>query len=139
MLHNGKGMGHNLWDIMKRELQVEPGVKDLGGSDWGRPVLTEDQLDYAADDVVWLPRLRQSLRAKLAAAGLNRVALIEFGAIAALLALGQPIRCLCFVDLRLRGVIQQTYAVIQCFGFCAGAGVGQLGADRLDKIAHLER
>lgn len=81
ILHNGKGLGHNLWDIMQRELQVAPQVQDLGASDWGRPVLTQEQLDYAADDVIWLPRLRDSLKPKLAAAGLNRVALIEFGAI----------------------------------------------------------
>lgn len=81
MLHNGKGLGHNLWDLFQRELYEKPQVQDLGGSDWGRPVLTKEQLDYAADDVVKLPRLRDVLKPKLAAAGLNRVALIEFGAI----------------------------------------------------------
>lgn len=80
ILHNGRGMGHNLWDIQRRELGILPQVEDLGGSDWSGE-LSENQLDYAADDVVQLPRIRDSLKPKLAASGLNRVALIEFGAI----------------------------------------------------------
>jgi len=81
MIHNGKGLGHNLWDLYDRELQMEPSVEDLGGSNWGSTVLTQQQLDYAADDIIYLPHLRDSLKPKLARLGLNRVAQIEFGAI----------------------------------------------------------
>ena len=80
ILHNGKvGMGHNLWEVQRRELGLEPQVQDLGGSDWSGS-LTPEQLDYAADDVIQLPRIRLSLKPKLAEKGLNRTALIEFGA-----------------------------------------------------------
>ena len=81
MIYNGKGLGHNLWDLYERELHMKPQTGDLGGSNWGNPVLTEEQLDYAADDVIHLPHLREVLRPKLARLGMNRVALIEFGAI----------------------------------------------------------
>lgn len=79
ILHNGKGMGHNLWEVMRRELGLDPQVQDLGASDWSGS-LTPEQLDYAADDVIQLPRIRASLKPKLAEKGLNKTALIEFGA-----------------------------------------------------------
>lgn len=80
MIHNGKNLGHNLYDIYLRELGVSPEAPDLGGSDWSGH-LTDAQYKYAAEDVVHLPALRQSLKPKLAKAGLNRIALLEFGAI----------------------------------------------------------
>lgn len=80
LIHNGKHLGHNLYDLYNRELQVAPGVDDQGGSDWTGS-LTQKQLDYAAEDVTYLHPLRDSLKPQLAKAGLNKIALLEFGAI----------------------------------------------------------
>lgn len=81
LIYNGKkGFGHNLYDIYKRELGLSPPTADLGGSNWSGS-LTKGQYEYAASDVVYLPMLREKLRAKLQQFGLMRVALIEFGAV----------------------------------------------------------
>jgi DNA polymerase-1 len=79
LIHNGKHLGHNLYDLYHRELQVAPGVPDKGASDWGG-ALTKEQLDYAAEDVTYLHPLRDSLKPKLAKTGLNKIAVLEFGA-----------------------------------------------------------
>lgn len=81
LIHNGRNMDHDLWSIFARELQVRPTTRDLGGSDWSGE-LSEEQLEYATEDVEYLPALREKMKPQLAALGLNRVALIEFGAIA---------------------------------------------------------
>lgn len=82
LLHNGRvNMGHDLYVLLRRELNVAPQCMDLGGSDWAGP-LTKEQYDYAAEDVHWLPSLRNALRPKLVKAGLAQVAAIEFAAIA---------------------------------------------------------
>lgn len=82
IMHCGRdNIGHNLWDLYRRELKHEPDVQDLGGSDWSAPLLTPAQLDYAADDVIRLPQLREVMKPKLEKKGLNHIALVEFGAI----------------------------------------------------------
>ncbi len=86
LVYNGKGVGlrgigHNLYDLYARELGQQPIAPDLGGSDWGADVLTREQLDYAAEDVTFLPDLRRVLRPKLERAGLFTIASIEFGSI----------------------------------------------------------
>ena len=83
LLWNGRGLGHNLYDLYRRELKKEPEVEDYGASNWGADELTKDQLDYAAEDVVFLPAIRDSLKPKLAAANLNIIAAIEFQSILA--------------------------------------------------------
>lgn len=89
LLHNGHQLGatlfdgHNLWDLYRRELNINPETEDLGGSDWTLNELTQAQLDYAAEDVFHLPHLRDSLKPKLVKNSLNRVAGIEFQAILA--------------------------------------------------------
>lgn len=80
LIYNGKGLAHDLWALYARELNRGPETQELGGSDW-TGALTKDQLDYAAEDVVHLPSLRDSLKPKLRENGLNSIALIEFGAI----------------------------------------------------------
>jgi DNA polymerase I-like protein with 3'-5' exonuclease and polymerase domains len=80
LLHNGHNLGHNLYDLYERELKMAPPTRDLGASDWSQP-LTQEHYDYAASDVTFLHALRDSLKPKLTAKGLNRTALIEFGAI----------------------------------------------------------
>jgi DNA polymerase-1 len=74
------GLTHDLWSLYKRELGETAQVEDLGNSDWDGP-LTKQQLDYAADDVDKLPRLRTVLRQKLIDAGLVRTAQLEFNAV----------------------------------------------------------
>lgn len=81
ILHNGRHVGHDLYELYNRELGIGPQAPDLGGSDWTAGELTKDQLDYAAEDVTYIPRLREVLKVKLQAANLNRIAAIEFGAI----------------------------------------------------------
>lgn len=79
IMWNGRQMGHDLWDLYDRELNIRPTVQDLGGSDWSAWELTQDQLDYAAEDVIHLPKLREVMKPKLTKLGLNTIALIEFG------------------------------------------------------------
>lgn len=80
LIYNGLNLGHNLYDLYRRELGVESDIPDQGKSDWSG-VLTQQQLDYAAEDVVHLHALRSALRKKLVDRSLLRVALIEFGVI----------------------------------------------------------
>ena len=82
IINNGRRMGHNLWDVMARELEEDFFAvgDDKGASGWGG-VLTRDQLDYAADDVTQLHEIRLSQKAKLKELGLNGTALAEFGAV----------------------------------------------------------
>jgi len=81
LIYNGRlGWKHDLFSIYRRELKMEPKVEDMAASGWGGD-LTKEQLDYAADDVIHLPELRDILRAKLIKLGLATVAKIEFDAI----------------------------------------------------------
>jgi DNA polymerase I len=81
LLHNGRRMGHNLYDLYDRELHMQPEAQDLGGSDWSANELTKAQLDYAAEDVTHLPAVFASLRPKIETDKLRWIAYIEFGAI----------------------------------------------------------
>jgi len=85
MLYNGlggeRGMSHDLFSIYLRELKMAPQVEELGGSDWSRSDLTREQLDYAADDVIWLPKVYEKLRPKIREEGLHKTALLEFESI----------------------------------------------------------
>jgi DNA polymerase I-like protein with 3'-5' exonuclease and polymerase domains len=82
VLHNGRNKRHDLNSIYRRELNIDSSLKKakLGASDWsGR--LSQEQLDYAAEDVLYLHRLRKVLKDKLKRKKLNRTALIEFQAV----------------------------------------------------------
>lgn len=82
LIHNGYDKDHHLWALFERELGITPRTKEeLGGSDWTNPRLTQQQIDYSAEDVENLPAMRESLKAQLQRKGLLKVALIEFGAI----------------------------------------------------------
>jgi len=81
LIHNGRDLDHDIWQLYERELQLAPTTEDLGGSDWTKPNLSKDQIDYSAEDTVHLLRLRDSLKPKLKKFGLFEVALLEFGAI----------------------------------------------------------
>ena len=56
-------MGHGLADAVHRELGIAID-KDNQKSDWGRAILSREQLEYAAADVVHLVRLSDALRRK---------------------------------------------------------------------------
>ncbi len=51
---------HGLKDLCKNLLSVELS-KRMQLSDWGNDILTEEQIAYAADDVLYLHRLREKL------------------------------------------------------------------------------
>lgn len=83
ILYNGKkGLRHDLNSVITRELNEFPRTSDQSDSNWGG-VLTQEQKDYSAEDVLRLLRLRQVLRAKLAEYGLLTTALVEFGVVLA--------------------------------------------------------
>ena len=81
ILYNGyQHVSHDLYDLFRRELKIVPEAHELGGSDWTGS-LSKEQLDYAAEDIIHLPALRETLIPKLKAAGLIKIAGIEFQAI----------------------------------------------------------
>ena len=64
---------HGLKDLVRELLNVDLS-KDQQSSDWGAPELTEKQLAYAANDVAYLHRLKESLDAMLAREGRTALA-----------------------------------------------------------------
>lgn len=76
---DGKDLRHDLFTLYERELKMRPQVDDLAKSNWSATPLTNSQKEYAADDVIHLPKLRTVLREKLVRLGLTRAAGIEFG------------------------------------------------------------
>jgi DNA polymerase-1 len=80
LLTNGKKLPNDLYSMYERYLKRAPPTRDLGASDWSLP-LTPEHYEYSASDVTYLHDLRDVLKPMLAQQGLNRVALIEFGAI----------------------------------------------------------
>jgi ribonuclease D len=64
---------HGLKDLVRELLSVDLS-KDQQSSDWGAPELTERQLAYAANDVAYLHRLKESLDSMLAREGRTAVA-----------------------------------------------------------------
>jgi DNA polymerase-1 len=86
LLHAGtptkKGF-HGLDSCLERELGVKLDKAEQK-SDWSAPELSEAQLSYAAGDVQHLPALYDSLKAKIKAAGMEKVADIEMRCLPAL-------------------------------------------------------
>jgi ribonuclease D len=64
---------HGLKDLCKELLDVELS-KQQQSSDWGSPDLTEEQLRYAASDVLYLHRLKGKLDPLLAREGRTELA-----------------------------------------------------------------
>ena len=64
---------HGLKDLVKELLDVELS-KQLQSSDWGAETLSEQQLAYAANDVIYLHRLKTALDAILVREGRQRLA-----------------------------------------------------------------
>lgn len=78
--YNGLDRRHDLYSLYDRELDCDPIVKDLGASNWSGP-LTQEQYDYAAEDITMLPLLRDALRKKLIKDGLTEVGLREMAVV----------------------------------------------------------
>jgi ribonuclease D len=55
---------HGLKNLLRELLNVDIS-KHQQSSDWGAPVLSDAQLDYAASDVLYLHRLREALNKRL--------------------------------------------------------------------------
>jgi DNA polymerase I len=69
LLSNGTELRNDLGAVLERFLSVSV-VKDQGASDWGGMFLTDDQLEYAANDVRHLPALHAELTVNLKEQGL---------------------------------------------------------------------
>ena len=69
---------HGLKELVKELLDVDLS-KQQQSSDWGAESLTEQQLAYAANDVAYLHRLKESLDAMLKREGRLELALACFG------------------------------------------------------------
>jgi ribonuclease D len=67
---------HGLADVAKRELDIDLD-KDEQESDWARPKLTDEQIEYAEKNAAILPKLYGVLRAKLEEHGLWEVYELE--------------------------------------------------------------
>jgi len=77
LLTNGRGESKNdLYTCWERFLGLPPGT-DQGKSDWGGMVMTEDQLEYAALDVLHLHRLRDKQLEAIATEQLESVLDLE--------------------------------------------------------------
>ena len=68
---------HGLKDLLSELLQVEVSKQERS-SDWGAERLTEEQVDYAASDVLYLHRLRDRLDDRLIRDGREEFALSCF-------------------------------------------------------------
>ncbi|MGY8996523.1 MAG: ribonuclease D, partial [Alphaproteobacteria bacterium] len=64
---------HGLKDLCKELLSVDIS-KQQQSSDWGAPELTNDQLNYAASDVLHLHRLREEFDRRLEREGRSELA-----------------------------------------------------------------
>jgi len=69
---------HGLKDLLRELLEIDIS-KQQQSSDWGAERLSEAQLDYAAQDVLHLHRLRDVLEARLAREGRTALARACFG------------------------------------------------------------
>lgn len=68
---------HGLKNLLDDFLNVDIS-KLQQSSDWGAPTLTEDQLAYAASDVLYLHRLKAALEPRLAREGRSEIAEASF-------------------------------------------------------------
>ena len=87
LLYNGMpGVKHSLAQVVKRVLK-ENLDKEQQASDWGAPVLSQEQLEYAANDVIALLELDNPLNQRLAENGLLRAFALECRALPAMAAM----------------------------------------------------
>lgn len=74
---------HNLAAVAERYIGI-PINKDEQLSDWSKRELSRQQLEYAANDVRYLARIRAAILSRLVQADMIETAAIEFGAIHAI-------------------------------------------------------
>jgi hypothetical protein len=65
LLANGTNADNDLAAVLRRYLAIDL-PKDQGGSDWGAMILTDAQLEYARNDVLYLHPLKAALEGELA-------------------------------------------------------------------------
>ena len=84
LIHNGRpNLKHGLADVVKRELDISLS-KEQQKSDWSAPVLSAEQLEYAAKDVQILLEVDEILRQKIAANNLLSAYGLECNALQAM-------------------------------------------------------
>ena len=76
LLTAGSDEKNDLGECLRRYLQIDL-PKDQARSDWGQIQLSPQQLRYAADDVVHLPKLKTALLAEIEQQGLTRTLTLE--------------------------------------------------------------
>jgi ribonuclease D len=76
LLTNGTLTSCKLGDVMHRHLGITMS-KELGRSDWGGFLLTDEQFEYAKNDVRYLFKLKEVLSAELEKADLTRIFELE--------------------------------------------------------------
>jgi DNA polymerase family A/3'-5' exonuclease/Bifunctional DNA primase/polymerase, N-terminal len=76
LLSPARTVRHDLGSVLKRHLDIQI-PKELGASDWGGMLLTEEQLAYARNDVRYLHQLRGRLLEQLEAQGLTKIFRLE--------------------------------------------------------------
>jgi DNA polymerase I len=76
LLANGTNADSDLGAVLRRYLAIDL-PKDQGGSDWGVMLLTDAQLEYARNDVLYLHPLKATLEGELEQAGLTRIFELE--------------------------------------------------------------
>src|SRR5262249_8541755 len=76
LLAAGTGRKCSLDAVLQHYLRIPPGP-DLSGSPWGRPVLSREQLDYAAADVRHLVRLHEELKDWIKAGDMQETLALE--------------------------------------------------------------
>jgi len=87
LLYNGiPNLKHSLAHVVKRVFN-EDLDKEQQASDWGAPVLSQEQLEYAAKDVVALLELDAPLDHRLAEEGLSKAFALECRALPAMAAM----------------------------------------------------
>jgi DNA polymerase I-like protein with 3'-5' exonuclease and polymerase domains len=83
IVYNGlRACKHDLYSIYSRELDMNNHAQDQGASNWAESELSEAQLKYAAEDVFYLPFLRDRFIEHFNRLGLRDIAALEFNAIA---------------------------------------------------------
>lgn len=88
ILNPEEGASHSLGYLLEHHLGIKINKdQEVRVSDWGRQDLSEEQLSYAAGDVIYLPQLAEVLLDKLDKKGLRELAESTFAHIPARLEL----------------------------------------------------
>src|SRR5262249_28838929 len=64
LLTAGSKQANDLGECLRRHLQIDL-PKDQARSDWAKPILNQEQLQYSAEDVAYLHNLKQALETEI--------------------------------------------------------------------------